>query len=109
MKEAYAMINTQDLISWTQSLIDDSTSYTTDTAVRMPYVVNRKRFYNDNKFVGCIETCATWGYIRIEHGDKIKEINLPSNSFAELIILESYIHWMNSSINKLIKKDALKA
>lgn len=100
------MINMSELIELTQSLIADSKQVKADSNIRKPYIVSRKRFYNDKDFIGSIEFCMTWGYIRIDYNGNIREINEPNLTITETMILENYIGWLRSEIqNKLEKID----
>lgn len=98
------MINMSDLINFSKKLINNSKQIKVDTSVRKPYVVTRRRFYKDKDYIGSIESCITWGYLRIDYNDNIREINEPNLSLAETLILDNYIDWLRAEIGIKLEK-----
>lgn len=98
------MINMSELIELSQKIIDNSRQIKVDTSIRKPYVVTRRRFYNDKDYIGSIESCITWGYLRIDYNDNVQEINEPNLSLTETIILDNYIGWLRTSIESKLEK-----
>lgn len=98
------MINMSELIEFSQKIIDNSKQIKVDTSIRKPYVVTRRRFYNDKDYIGSIESCITWGYLRIEYNDNVQEINEPNLSLTGTIILDNYIDWLRANIESKLEK-----
>lgn len=97
------MINLSDLIAISKKIIESSKQVKTDTSIRKPYVVTRRRFYNDKDYIGSIESCLTWGYLRVDYDGNIQEINEPNLTIAEIMILENYIGWLRSEVQSTLE------
>lgn len=101
--EANKMINISDIIAISKEIIENSKQVKVDSSVRKPYVVTRRRFYNDKQYIGSIESCLTWGYLRVDFNGNIQEINEPNLTFAETMILENYIGWLRSEVQSTLE------
>lgn len=98
------MINMSELIEFSQKIINNSKQIKVDTSIRKPYVVTRRRFYNDQDYIGSIESCITWGYLRIDYDGNIQEFNEPNLSLTGTIILDNYIDWLRLEIESKLEK-----
>lgn len=98
------MIKMSQLIEFSQKIIDNSKQIKVDSSVRKPYVVTRRRFYNDKDYIGSIESCITWGYLRIDYNGDVQEINVPNLSLTETILLDNYIDWLRTNIESKLEK-----
>ena len=98
------MINISELTKLSEKLINNSKQIKVDSSIRKPYVVTRRRFYNDKDYTGSIESCLNWGYLRIDVDGNIQEINEPNLSFTETMILDSYTDWLRLEIESKLEK-----
>lgn len=98
------MIKISDLIEVSAKLINNSKQVKVDSSIRKPYIVTRRRFYKDKDFIGSVESCLNWGFLRINFDGNIQEINEANLTFAETMILENYADWLRAEIQNKLEK-----